>query len=146
MCVRVFVSVFWCLVGVDTGWWFAQPAHVPTGFLLGGGTDPDSADILAQYQKQVSEAVAIYEENIWRELEPEQALALTQTEEEVKKLGSTLQVCAWQRPPSGSANVSLSHRSSVMKLSRKSAHKKSCCEIFALRCVWVCAFPGFPRM
>jgi hypothetical protein len=69
-----------------------QPSQASTGWLVGGGTDAESATTLAEYQKQVAAAVATYEENIWRELEPEVGLQLTQTESEVKKLGSVLQV------------------------------------------------------
>ena len=69
-----------------------QPAHATTGWLVGGGTDPESATVVTEYQKKIAEAVGTYEENIWRELEPEVALQLTQTEGEVKKLGAVLQV------------------------------------------------------
>jgi hypothetical protein len=69
-----------------------QVAFAASGWLVGGGTDPESAAVLAEYQKKIADAVAVYEENIWRELEPEVALQLTQTEAEVKKLAGMLQV------------------------------------------------------
>ena len=69
-----------------------QPTQASLGWLVGGGSDPESASVLASYQKRVAEAVAQYEENVWRELDPEVASALTQTEGEVKRLGGVLQV------------------------------------------------------
>ncbi len=69
-----------------------QPALASTGWLVGGGADPDSAAVLASFQKRVAEAVTLYEENLWRELDPEVAAQLTQTEAEVRKLSGMLQV------------------------------------------------------
>lgn len=55
-----------------------------------GGVDADGAELLAAFQKRVTEAVARHEERVWRQMDPETARKLQETEGEVKRLTATL--------------------------------------------------------
>jgi len=55
-----------------------------------GGVDAEGAELLAAFQKRVAEAVARHEERVWRQMDPETARQLQETEGEVKRLTATL--------------------------------------------------------